>query len=90
MADYRWVDQGTGSRNSLAISPTGLPLFLGHIAMAFSRLFKDQPRHLWSSPGAPGFFITAERKEIYGRMLLQPCVKFAVRSSSCSLYSSYS
>jgi hypothetical protein len=38
MADFRWVDQGTGFRHSLTISPASLPLFPGHIAIAFQAL----------------------------------------------------
>ena len=32
---YHWVDQGTGFRHSLNVSPTGLPLFPGQVAQVF-------------------------------------------------------
>jgi hypothetical protein len=53
MADFCWVDQGMGFRHLLTISPAGLPLFPGHIAVAFQALQGPTPspveltRHIW-------------------------------------------
>ena len=38
IADYRCVDRATGIRHALAISPAGLPMFPGSVAIAFQRL----------------------------------------------------
>ena len=43
---YRWVDQGTGFRHSLNVSPAGLPLFPGHVAQAFQAFQGANPSPL--------------------------------------------
>jgi len=53
ITEYRWVDQGTGLRYTLNVSPAGLPLFPGSVASAFQALQGPTPspteltRRIW-------------------------------------------